>query len=132
MNYKFAGRTAQVDSEHGKCADIIVPRNELIDKNDRIDNLETRLNHQLSEHSFELEYAEKMHTDEMHETCTKYETTIKELYDERLALEMKYHEERNLINSVIEKRNEGAQTISIHRNTNLKIIISFDFRFSLE
>lgn len=108
----YLGKTGPVDCEHGKCSDVIVPRHELIEKIERIDGLETRLNQQLSEQTFQLDHAEKLHLIEMQNTCEHYETEIKSLRNERRTLENKYREERNLINSAIEQRQqEHSRTI---------------------
>lgn len=121
----IVGKTAPVDSEHGKCADVIVSRTELIGKIEHIDSLETRLNNQLSEHSFELEHVEKMHTLEMQKTCEQYELTIKNLNEKRNSLEKKYREERNLINAAMDERNEAHTTaiLQIEAKLNEKILI---------
>lgn len=105
-----------------------MPRNDLIEKNEHIECLETRLNNQLSEHSFELELVEKTHTLEMQKTCEQYELTIKTLNNKRRALEQKYHEERNLINAAIEERNEAhtSKIIQIEAKLNEKILIESD------
>lgn len=132
--YKIIGKTASVDSEHGKCADIIVPRSELIEKISHIDSLETRLNNQLSEHSFEMQHVEKMHTIEMQKTCEQYELTIKGLMEKRKTLEHKYCEERNLINAAIEERNEAHTTaiIQIEAKLNEKILIESEKAIELK
>lgn len=124
----FIGRTAAVDSEHGKCTDIIVPRHDLIEKINHLENLETRLNQQLSEQTFQLEHAEKMHSREMQTSCEKYEKIIKTLRNDRKTIELKYREERNLINSAIEeRREEHARTIiQIEAKLNEKILVESD------
>lgn len=120
----LVGKTAPVDSEHGKCTDVVVARNDLIEKIDRIENLETRLNQQLAEHSFELEHARSMQSLELQKTCEKYENVIKQLNEKRKALELKYQEERNLINSAIDERNAEHSTtiIQIEAKLNEKIL----------
>lgn len=125
MIVNFEGKTAPVDDEHGKCADIIVPRSDLIEKNEHINCLETSLNNQLSEHAFEMELVEKTHTLEMQKTCEQYELTIKGLNEKRMALERKYREERNVINAAIEERNEAhtSKIIQIEAKLNEKILI---------
>lgn len=128
------GKTAPVDNEHGKCVDVIVPRNDLIEKNDHIEDLETRLNNQLSEHSFELEHVEKMHTLEMQKTCEQYEMTIRTLNEKRNTLEQKYREEWNLINAAIKERNEAHTTaiIQIEAKLNEKILIESEKTIDLK
>lgn len=124
LQYYLLGKTAPVDIDHGKCSDIIVPRHDLIEKIVRIENLETRLNQQLSEHSFELEHTKKMQSLELQKTCEKYEKIIKELRDERQILELKYHDERNIIQSAMEARESEHSTaiISLEAKLNEKIL----------
>lgn len=90
--------------------------------------METRLNQQLSEHSFELKHAKKMQSQELHETCEKYENIISELKEKRIVLEMKYHEERNIIQSGIEERNAdySKSIIQLEAKLNEKILTELD------
>lgn len=124
----LVGKTALVDSEHGKCSDIIVPRNDLIEKIAKIENLETRLNQQLSEHSFEMNHARKKHSIELQTTCEKYEKIINDLKDERKNLEINYHEERNQIQSAVEDRNaeHAIAKIQLEAKLNEKILAESD------
>lgn len=117
-----------MDCEHGKCSDVIVPRQELIEKNEHIGSIETRLNQQLSEQTFQLDHAEKMHLLEMQQTCDYYESTIRSLRNGRIALENKYREEKNLINSAIERRQEehSRMIIQIEAKLNEKILTESD------
>lgn len=117
-----------MDCEHGKCSDVVVPRQELIEKNEHISSIETRLNNQLSEQTFQLDHAEKMHLLEMQKTCDDYESTIRSLRNERIALESRYREEKNLINSAIEQRQEehSRTIIQIEAKLNEKILTESD------
>lgn len=133
MNYIFkqpliSGKTAHVDADHGKCSDIIVPRNDLIEKIARIEHLETRLNQQLSEHSFELKHAKKMQSLELQSTCEKYEKIIRELKEERAMLDLKYREERHIIQSAIEEKEAEHSTavIQLEAKLNEKILNESD------
>lgn len=122
--FNAIGKTASVDTEHGKCADIIVPRNDLIENVQRIEHLENRLNQHMSEHTFELEQTRKQQSLEMQRTCEKYENELKKIKAERQTLELKYCEERNLISAAIEERNTEHSTtiIQLEAKLNEKIL----------
>lgn len=117
-----------VDCEHGKCSDIIVPRSSLIEKINKIEDLETRLNQQVAEHTFELEHSQKMQSLEQQKTREKYEQTIVELTNERKELELKYCEERNMIQCAIEERNAEHSTavIQLEAKLNEKMLVESD------
>lgn len=118
------GKTAPVDSEHGKCSDIIVPRTDLIEKVEKIKNLETRLNQHESEHTFELEHERKLQSLELQKTCENYENVISQLKKERQARELRYCEEKNIIKSAMEDRNTEHSTsiIQLEAKLNEKIL----------
>lgn len=99
------GKTAAIDSEHGKCSDIIVPRNDLIEKIGKIETLETRLSQLSTEYSFEMEHARKMQSLQLQKTCETYEKTIDELTKKQFVLEEKYRDELNVIKAAIEEKN---------------------------
>lgn len=124
----LAGKTAPVDVDHGKCRDIIVPRHDLIEKIERIEMLETRLNQEVTEHSFELEHSKKMQSMELQKKSEKYEQTIKKLTEERRILELKYYEERNIIQSAIEEKDSEHSTaiIQLEAKLNEKMLIELD------
>lgn len=101
-----------------------MPRNDLIGNIERIEHLENRLSQHVSEHTFELELAQKLQSLEMQKICEKYGNEIKKLNDERKALEIKYCEERNLINAAIEERNteHATKIIQLEAKLNEKIL----------
>lgn len=115
-----------------------MPRHELIENVERIESLENRLEHHVSEHTFELEHAQKIQSVEMQKTCEKYENEIKKLKGERKALELRYYEERNMINAAIEERNSehSIKIIQLEAKLNEKILAesnkSADLRNEIE
>lgn len=92
---------------------------ELIEKMTKITNLEERLDQQSTEYSFELEHARKMQSLELQKTCEKYDKIISQLNNDRDALEKKYHEEKNLLNSVIEQKDIEHSTQMIQMEAKL-------------
>lgn len=128
MENVIIGKTAMVDCEHGKCSDIIVPRNLLIEKINKIEDLETQLSQQVAEHTFELGHSQKIQSLELQKTCEKYEKMIVELTNERKELELKYREERNMIKCAIEEKNADHSTavIQLEAKLNEKILAESD------
>lgn len=65
---------------------------------------------------------------ELQKTSEKYEKIIKQLKDEYEALQLKYHEERNIIQSAIEEKNSEHSTaiIQLEAKLNEKILIELD------
>lgn len=119
---------APVDIEHGKCADVIVARRDLIEQRKNIENLETRLQQQSSEYSFEVDYARKMHALEIEKVSSDYQKIIDELKNERSVLEAKHREENNIIEATIEeiKDEHSRHFLSLEAKYNEKIITEFD------
>lgn len=99
------GKTAPVDSDQGKCSDIIVSRSDLMEQIKNIETLETRLDQMSTEHSFEMEHMRKMQSTELQKTCESFTKTIYELKQKKNFLEEKNREETNVIKAAIREKN---------------------------
>lgn len=122
------GKTGPVDLEHGKCSDIIVPRQDLIEKNYKINDLDIRLDHQAEEFRYQFEQANKLHSDQMLKLHEDYKKTIATQNRERLLLESKREEEKNIIMASIAEANDehSKQILELESKCNEKIIIEFE------
>lgn len=122
------GRIAPIDKEHGQNVDVVIPRQVLLDKNDRIETLELRLSQQHAEFQYQLQQVEVAHEVKIGELEHFYRAQIEELNRINKQLERTHMEEINILTvSIAQTKDEHSKTISdIESNLNEKMIIEFE------
>lgn len=122
------GRVAAIDEQHGKNVDVVIPRQILLDKNDRLDTLETRLGQQCAEFQYKLRQVEAEHEVKIGELGRSYQSQIDQLSMLNSQLERTHMEEINILTvSIAETKDEHSRTLlDIEGHLNEKMIIEFE------
>lgn len=128
------GKTASIDSVHGNCVDVIVPREDLLNKIHKISNLEFRLNQIIDESEFRMNISIKKQTEEMNQLKHHYQEIIKKKENELNAFEKKYFNDMNVIKATIDdnKNDYTRQILEIEQKFNEKLIIEFNKTVNLQ
>lgn len=122
------GKTGPVDDEHGKCSDIIVSRQHLIELQERLANLGQRINEKSEEFQYQLQHIAKTHNQSMEMVRMDYEAIIARQREERAALEAKHSNEKDTLLQKIAEINEahGKQMVELEETFNKKLITEFE------
>lgn len=107
------------DEQHGKCVDIIVPRQKLIDTLSKIQSLEKQCEQQSTDFAFQLEHTRERQSNERQELCHKYEKNVDELRLELQALQAEYSDEKQLMHIAMEQKDTDHSTQMIQLETKL-------------
>lgn len=119
---------ASIDEEHGKCADVIIPRQDLIDKNEQIDTLEHRIAEQHSEFQYQIQQIEISQLEKMNKMHDSYSIQIKDLNQTKSQMEISHMEQINILTvSIAESKDTHFKDLhDIECKFNEKIICEFD------
>lgn len=122
------GRMAPVDEQHGKCVDVVIPRQILLETNDRVETLEMRLRQQHNEFQYQLREVEVSHERKLSELEQSYQMQIEELKISNEELVRAHREEINILTvSIAATKEEHSRTLlDIEGHLNEKMIIEFD------
>lgn len=115
----MADKCAPVDVQHGKCVDIIVPRQELIEMVSKIHGLKAKCDQQSNEFAFQLEHTRERQTVERQMLCDKYEQIIARLRMELQALQSEYSDEKQLMRVEMDRNDEEHSTQMVQLETRL-------------
>lgn len=122
------GRIASMDSELLKCRDVMISRNDLIDKIENITSLELRIEQQKQEFLFAREQGDSMHSEAMREIHEEYCAAIEELKEKNEAMADAHTEEFNIIAENIQKTREEHEKklLDLENEFHDKIIIEYE------
>lgn len=122
------GKTGPVDDEHGKCSDIIVPRQHLIDLQDRLKNLDQRIGEKSEEFQYHLQHIAKTHSQSMETVRLDYEAILERHKAENVSLKVKHAIERENLLAKIAHINEvhEKQMLELEETFNKKLIAEFE------
>lgn len=128
------GRIASVDEEHGKCSDVVIPRQDLLDKNERSDTLELRLSQQQDEFQYQLGQVNAVHDAEISRLRNEFGAQIEQLKKTNHQLERKHLEELNILTvSIAQTKDEHCKTMAdLESHLNEKMIVEFDKSTSIK
>lgn len=128
------GRFAAVDDEHGKCADVVIPRQDLLDKNDRSDTLELRLGQQQDEFQYQLTQVNAVHSAEINKLENEFGMQIEQLKETNYRLERKHMEELNILTvSIAQTKDEHCKAMAeLESHLNEKMICEFEKSSSIK
>lgn len=73
------GKTASHARELGLCSDILIARQDLVDKNDFITTLEMRIQQQIMEFQYKMKQGDRFHSEQMRDIHRDYCAAIEEL-----------------------------------------------------
>lgn len=73
------GKTASHARELGLCSDILIARQDLVDKNDFISTLEMRIQQQIMEFQYKMKQGDRFHSEQMRDIHRDYCAAIEEL-----------------------------------------------------
>lgn len=122
------GKTGPVDDEHGKCSDIIVSRQHLIDLQDRLKNLDQRIAEKSEEFQYHLQHIAKAQGHSMDTVRLDYEAILAQQKAENALLEAKHATERDSLLTKIADLNAAneKQMLELEENFNKKLIAEFE------
>lgn len=122
------GKTGPVDEEHGKCSDIIVSRQQLIELKDRLAILSQRIDEKSEEFQYQLQHIAKTHAKEMAKVHSDYEAMIAQHNDKQTQLERNYAiEKANLLQQLSEmNETHERQLLDLEERFNKKLIVEFN------
>lgn len=128
------GKTGPVDDEHGKCSDIIVSRQHLIDLQDRQKNLSQRITEKSEEFQYQLQHIAKTQSQSMEMVRLNYEAILAKQKDEYASLEAKHAAEKYNLLAKIADINETheKQMLELEETFNKKLIAEFEQSAALQ
>ncbi|GAB0089612.1 cilia- and flagella-associated protein 57 [Sergentomyia squamirostris] len=121
-------KKAPVDRELGKCVDVLIPREELLDRLGAIKSLELRMDQQADEYEFQLKRKDEDYTKQISQLHTEYREIIEDLKDKNRKLESDHIEEINIITaSIAELKFEHQKSLTqIETDFHQKIIVEYE------
>lgn len=122
------GKTGPVDEEHGKCSDIIVSRQYLIELQDRLGNLGQRIAEKSEEFQYQLQHVAKTQNQTIEQIRIDYEAIIARQKAEYAMLEVKNANERDDHLAKMAETNEmhQKQMLELEETFNKKLITEFE------
>ncbi|XP_055686721.1 cilia- and flagella-associated protein 57 [Lutzomyia longipalpis] len=122
------GRKAPVDEQLGKCVDVLIPREELLDRLGTIDALKMRMNQQADEYEFQLKRKDEDYTKQISDIHAEYREIIEDLKEKNRKLEADHIEEINIITaSISELKFEHQKALTqIETDFHEKIIVEYE------
>ncbi|XP_053692096.1 cilia- and flagella-associated protein 57 [Sabethes cyaneus] len=103
------GKTAPHAPELGLYSDILIARQDLVDKNDAIATLEMRIQQQIMEFQYKMKQGDAFHSEQMRDIHRDYCSAIEELKKKNEEMEMAHVEECNLMTAGIAQAKEEHQ-----------------------
>lgn len=122
------GKTGHVDDVHGKCSDIIVSRQHLIELQERLANLGQRINEKSEEFQYQLQHMAKSHSKSMEIVRNDYEAIIARQREEQAALEAQHVAETETLLMKMAETNDmhEKQMVQLEEAFNKKLITEFE------
>ncbi|XP_058450791.1 cilia- and flagella-associated protein 57 [Malaya genurostris] len=122
------GKTAAHARELGLCTDILISRQDLVDKNDAITKLEMRIQQQIMEFQYKMQQGDAFHSEQMRDIHRDYCTAIEELKKKNEEMEYAHLEECNLMTASIAQAKEDHQKemMEFEAQFHEKIIMEYD------
>ncbi|XP_035778469.1 cilia- and flagella-associated protein 57-like [Anopheles albimanus] len=122
------GRTARHAPELGRCADVLIARQELIEKNEAIATLEMRIQQQSAEFQYKMQQGDAFHSEQMRDIHKDYCAAIENLKKKNIDMEQAHTEEFNLITASIAQAKEEHQKemMDFEAQFHEKIILEYD------
>lgn len=122
------GKKAHVDIELGKCVDVLIPREELLDRLGAIESLEQRMGQQADEYEFQLKRKDEDYTKQITQIHTEYREIIEDLKEKNRKLEADHIEEINIITaSIAELKFEHQKALTkLETDFHQKIIVEYE------
>ncbi|XP_058814914.1 cilia- and flagella-associated protein 57 [Topomyia yanbarensis] len=122
------GKTAPHARELGLCSDILIPRQDLLDKNDTIATLELRIQQQIMEFQYKMQQGDAFHSEQMRDIHRDYCSAIEELKKKNEEMGLAHLEECNLMTASIAQAKEDHQKemMDFEAQFHEKIIMEYD------
>ncbi|XP_058125091.1 cilia- and flagella-associated protein 57 [Anopheles ziemanni] len=122
------GKTARHAPELGRCSDVLIARQELIEKNDSISTLEMRIQQQSMEFQYKMKQGDAFHSEQMRDIHKDYCAAIENLKKKNIEMEQAHTEEFNLITASIAQAKEEHQKemMDFEAQFHEKIILEYD------
>uniref|UniRef100_A0A6E8VUB9 Uncharacterized protein n=1 Tax=Anopheles coluzzii TaxID=1518534 RepID=A0A6E8VUB9_ANOCL len=122
------GKTARQAPELGRCADVLIARQELIEKNESINTLEMRIQQQSMEFAYKMKQGDAFHSEQMRDIHKDYCAAIENLKKKNIEMEQAHTEEFNLITASIAQGKEDHQKemMDFEAQFHEKIIMEYD------
>ncbi|XP_059613536.1 cilia- and flagella-associated protein 57 [Phlebotomus argentipes] len=122
------GKKAPVDDELGKCVDVLIPREELLDRLNAITSLEQRMDQQADEYEFQLKRKDEDYTKQIAQIHAEYREIIEDLKDKNRKLEADHIDEINIITaSIAELKFEHQKALTLlETDFHQKIIVEYE------
>lgn len=121
-------RTADIDSDLGAIEDILIPRNELVAKEDQINLLQMRINEQIAEFMYQKQQGESFHSEQMREIHENYCSALDDLKKQNETLKAIHVDQLNELTMTIKDSNEKhqRQIEELEASFNDKIIVEYE------
>ncbi|XP_065072592.1 cilia- and flagella-associated protein 57 [Ochlerotatus camptorhynchus] len=122
------GKTASHARELGQCSDILIARQDLVDKIDLISTLEMRIQQQIMEFQYKMKQGDRFHSEQMRDIHRDYCAAIEELKKKNEEMELAHLEEFNLMTASIAQAKEDHQKemMDFEGQFHEKIIMEYD------
>jgi Mg2+ and Co2+ transporter CorA len=122
------GKTAHTPREFGTCTDVLIAREDLIEKSDTIEKLHRRIRQQFEEFQYKMKQGDAFHSEQVRDIHKGYCDAIEELKKKNDEMEMAHLEEFNMITSNIAQTKEDHQKemMALEGEFHDKIIIEYE------
>lgn len=127
-------RAADVDPDLGHVEDVLIPRSELVAKEDQINLLQMRINEQISEFVYQKQQGASFHSEQMRDIHENYCEALEDLKKQNETMQAIHVDQLNELTSTIKASNEKHQREleELEANFNDKIIIEYDNQKALK
>lgn len=121
-------RTAEVDCDLGRVEDILIPRSELVAKEEHINLLQLRINEQVAEFLYQKQQGETFHSEQMREIHENYCSALDDLKKQNETLKAIHVDQLNELTTTIKDSIEKHQreVEELEANFNDKIIVEYE------
>lgn len=122
------GRVAPMNTDLGRCVDVMIPRTTLVEKIDKIAALELRIQQQIAEFQYQMTQGAASHSEAMREVHSGYCAAIEDLKKKNEDMQHQHVEDFNIATeNISEMKDEQAKALmKLETDFHEKIIIEFD------
>lgn len=122
------GRVAAMDSELGQCADVMIPRKDLLENINTIQMLELRVAQQVAEFQYQMRQGNAGHSEQIRDIHNQYCAAITDLKEKNDDMENRRNREFNILTeNIAQTKDDHAKALmDLETEFHQKIIIEFE------
>lgn len=132
--FNIEGKAIKLDKEFKPSQEILISKEDLLQKINAIKDLQTRMHELETEHAYQMRQNDALHAAMLKEVHEGYCGAIEELKEKNEQLEMEHAQEINNINMDISKMKAGHESFiqKLEASYNEKLIVEYNKYLALE